>query len=94
MFNRHPRKAISLAINEDDSDAEDAKEIAGDGDSDEEETEDMDAVMEKLLDIRDRCHHKAKENIGAAQEKQKWQYDKKHNALKVIIKIWDQYMHK
>lgn len=63
---------------------EDAEEIARDGDSDEEETKDMDPVMEKILDIRDRCHHKAKQNIGAAQEKQKRRYDKKHNALKVI----------
>ena len=81
MFNHHPRKAISLAINEDDSEDEDKQdeEIAGDGNSDEEETEDINAVMEKLLDIRDTCHLKAKQNISAAQEKQKRQYDKKHN---------------
>lgn len=51
MFNHHPRKAISLAINEDDEDKDD-EEIAENGDSDEEETEDIDEVMEKLLDIR------------------------------------------
>ena len=56
MFNHHTRKAISLAINEDDSEVgdEDAEEITGDGDSDEEETKDMDT-------IRDRCHHNESE---------------------------------
>ena len=55
---------------------------SGDEDS-EEDAEDAEAVMQKLLDIREKCHLKAKENIGAAQQKQKQQYDKKHNALKV-----------
>lgn len=40
-------------------------------------------MIQKLLDIREQCHLKAKENIGNAQEKQKQHYDSKHNALKV-----------
>ena len=48
-----------------------------------EDAEDIDVVIQKLLDIRERCHLKAKENIGNAQEKQKQQYDNKHNTLKV-----------
>ena len=69
MFNHYPRKAVSLAIEDDSEIEDDDEEIAGDGDSDEEEAEDIDTVMERLLNIRDRCHHKAKENISAAQEK-------------------------
>ena len=52
-------------------------------DSEEEDAEDAEAVMQKLLDIQERCHLKAKENISAAQQKLKQQYDKKYNALKV-----------
>ena len=42
-------------------------------------------MIQKLLDIREQCHLKAKENIGNAQEKQKQHYDSKHNALKVSV---------
>ena len=49
----------------------------------EEDAEDLDAVLERLLEIREKCHLKAKENICAAQQKQKRQYDNKHNSLKV-----------
>ena len=49
----------------------------------EKDAEDVDAVIQKLLDIREQCHLKAKENIGNAQEKRKQHYDSKHNALKV-----------
>ena len=80
MYNRQPRKAISLAIDEQDNGGD--KESDGD-ESEEECPEDIDAVIENLLTIRERCHLKAKENIDAAQDKQKRQYDSKHNALKV-----------
>ena len=52
-------------------------------DESEEDAEDVDAMIQKLLGIQEQCHLKAKENIGNAQEKQKRQYDSKHNALKV-----------
>ena len=79
MFNRQPRKAITLAIRE-----ERNEELLENSDeSEEEDAEDAEAVMQKLLTIREKCHLKAKENIDAAQQKQKRQYDKKHNALKV-----------
>ena len=45
--------------------------------SDEEEEGDIDGVLSKLLEIRDQ--EKAKKNISEAQEKQKKQYDSKHN---------------
>ena len=82
MYNRHPHKAVSLALDEQDSDE---KEMSSDEhDSDVEKVEDIDGVVQRLVDIRQRCHHQAKENIGTAQQKQKRQYvDKKHNALKV-----------
>lgn len=73
MYNRQPRKAVSLTMTE----REDCEE------SEEEDSEDTEAVIEKLLAIRENCHLKAKANIDAAQEKQKKQYDSKHNALKV-----------
>ena len=34
---------------------------------------DIDSILEPLLDIRRRCHEQAKENISAAQRKQKRQ---------------------
>ena len=77
MFNRQPRKAITLAVEEEHNG--EFLEMA----RDESEEEDAEAVMQKLLNIREKCHLKAKENIDAAQQKQKRQYDKKHNALKV-----------
>ena len=80
MFNRQPRKAIREEHNRD------SLEMASD-DSEEEDTEDAEVVMQKLLDIREKSHLKAKENIDAAQQKQKRQYDKKHNALKVYM-LW------
>ena len=86
MFNRQPRKAITLAIDEEHNG--DSVEIASDKeDSEEEDAEDAEAVMQKLLDIREKCRLKAKDNIGAAQQKQKRQYDKKHNALKVCYNM-------
>ena len=83
MFNRQPRKAITLAIEEEHNG--DSVEIASDKKDSEEE--DAEAVMQKLLDIREKCHLKAKDNIGAAQQKQKRQYDKKHIALKVCYNM-------
>ena len=82
ICNHQPRKAITLAIREEHS--RDSLEMAsGVEDSEEEDAEDAEAVMQKLLDIQERCHLKAKENISAAQQKLKQQYDKKYNALKV-----------
>ena len=80
MFNRQPRKAITLAIGEERSG--EFLEMASD-ESEEEDAEDAEAVMQKLLNIREKCHLKAKQNIDAAHQKQKRQYDKKHNALNV-----------
>ena len=72
MYNRQPRKAISLVIDEPDRDED--KENEEDEESEEEDVEDIDAVFDKLLTIRKKCHLKAKENIGVAQQKQKRQY--------------------
>ena len=85
VYNRQPRKAITLAIREEHS--RDSLEMASGDEDSEEDAEDAEAVMQKLIDIREKCHLKAKENIGAAQQKQKQQYDKKHNALKVGCNI-------
>ena len=81
MYIRQPRKAITLAIRGEHS--RDSLEMASGDKVSEEYAEDAEAVMQKLLDIREKCHLKAKENIGAAQQKQKQHYHKKHNALKV-----------
>ena len=85
MYNHQPRKAITLAIREEHS--RDSLEMASGDEDSEEDAEDAEAVMQKFFDIREKCHLKAKENIGAAQQKQKQQYDKKHNALKVGCNI-------
>ena len=68
MFNRQPRKAITLAIGEEHNG--EFLEMASD-ESEEEDTEDVKAVMQKLLNIREKYHLKAKENMDAAQQKQK-----------------------
>ena len=78
MYNWQPRRAISLAMAE-----QDHRENDSDEESEEEDSEDTEAVIEKFLTIRERCHLQAKTNTDAAQEKQKKQYDSKHNALKV-----------
>ena len=49
----------------------------------EDEDVDTDGILQQLLEIRERCHSKAKENIASAQERQKKQYDAKHDTLKV-----------
>ena len=67
MNNRQPRKAITLAIEEEHK-RESVEIASSDEDSEEEDAEDAEAVMQKLLDIRDKCHLKAKENIGAKAE--------------------------
>ena len=78
MYNQQPRRAISLAMAE-----QDHRENDSDEESEEEDSEDTEAVIEKFLTIRERCHLQAKTNTDAVQEKQKQQYDSKHNALKV-----------
>ena len=81
MFNHQPRKAITLAIREEHNG--EFLEMASD-ESEERDAEDAEAVMQKLLNIREKCHLKAKENIDAAAHSKK-KYDKKHNALKVHL---------
>ena len=88
MYNRHPRKAVSLAIDEQADNPDNNHE---DEQSEEEDAEDINEVVEKLLTIRERCHLKAKTNISSAQQKQKHQYDKKHNALKVSFSMSNSY---
>ena len=101
MYNRCPRKAVTHVmerngegeeVEEEEEDAEEEEEEKEEEEEEEEEdAEDLDAVLDKLLKIREKCHLKAKENICAAQQKQKRQYDKKHNALKV--RWWLSCMH-
>ncbi len=81
MYNRCLRKAVAHVLERIDEGEEEEEEE----DKEEEDAEDIDAVLGKLLEIREKCHLKAKENICAAQQKQKRQYDKKHNSLKVSM---------
>lgn len=76
MYNRNPRKAVSFEMQQSD-DVEDEDKMS------EDEDVDTDGILQQLLEIRERCHSKAKENIASAQERQKKQYDAKHDALKV-----------
>ncbi|XP_064406458.1 uncharacterized protein LOC135351399 [Halichondria panicea] len=87
MFNRHPRKAVTFDMDQRDGadaieDRGDADQLSGEETENEEDGEDMDGILRRLMEIRDRCHLNAKENIAAAQQKQKQQYDNKHNSLK------------
>ena len=52
--------------------------------SDVEESENLDGALSNLLIIRDNCHSNAKTNISVAQEKQKKQYNLKHNLFQVF----------
>ena len=79
MFNRQPRKAIGVwdgvktGTNESDGEC-------GAGVGDDEDCEDLsslDALMERLVQLRYLIHAKAKINVAAAQGKQKKQYDTK-----------------
>lgn len=56
---------------------------ASKADENEADGETVERILENLLKIREKCHLRAKENIIAAQQKQKKQYDQKHNSLKV-----------
>ncbi len=86
MYNRYPRKAVTHALERiDEGEAEEEEE--DEEEEEEENAEDIDAVLGRLLEIREKCHLKAKENICAAQQKQKRQYDKKHNSLKVSMHV-------
>lgn len=80
IYNRNPRKAVSFEMEQKDDGEVSHSEIASD---EEEEEGDIDGILSRLLEIRDHCQEKAKKNISKAQEKQKKQYDSKHNALKV-----------
>ena len=92
MFNHHPRKAVTFDMDQRDGadaieDRGDADQLSGEETKNEEDGEDMDGILRKLMEIRDRCHLNSKENIAAAQQKQKQQYDNKHNSLKVLFYI-------
>ncbi len=61
----------------------DAELFQHDGEHDEEAEEenvDIDEIIDNLLERRQRAFSKAKENIDAAQRKQKQQYDVKHSS--------------
>ncbi len=85
MFNRHPRKAVCFEMDQRDSeqcqasfrDEEDVNEAS----NGEEDFENVDQILERLMEIRERCHLNTKENIAAAQQKQKQQHDNKHNCI-------------
>ena len=92
MFNRHPRKAVTFNMDQRDGadaieDRGDSDQLSGEETENEEDREDMDGILRRLIEIRDCCHLNAKEKIAAAQQKQKQQYDNKHNSLKVLFYI-------
>ena len=43
----------------------DADQLSGEETENEEDGEDMDGILRRLMEIRDRCHFNAKENIAA-----------------------------
>ena len=44
--------------------------------------------LEKMLDMQKSLHDQARQNIQEAQERQKWQYDAKHNS-RTTLKVGD-----
>ena len=71
MYNRHPRKIIDFELSTAD-DLTPAKSIKI-------SDEMLEKNMEKLLYIRKKYHEKAHTNIQAAQERQKFYYNTKHD---------------
>ena len=53
------------------------------------EVVDFSTKLERMLEFRKKVHDQAKSNIEIAQEKQKRQYDSKHNT-KTLVKVGDQ----
>ena len=78
MYNRNPRKAVSFEMQWS-NDVENEDKMS----EEEDRNVDTDCILQQLLEIRECCHSKAMENIANAQERQKKQYDAKHDALKV-----------
>ena len=71
MFNRHLRKAVTFDMDQQDGadaieDRGDADQLSGEETENEEDGEDMDGILRRLMEIHDRCHLNAKENIAAA----------------------------
>ena len=84
MYNRPLRKAVTHSLEmEGDAQTEGEGERDRGEDSDVKGPEDLDTVLQKVLEIHEKCHKKAKANISDAQQKQKQHYDKKHDTLKV-----------
>ena len=87
MYNRHPRKAITFEVeqkaDEVKSEVEEEKTDTEEMSEQEDGDQDIDELLRRAIELRDKCHDKVKENIAAAQQKQKRQYDEKHNSLKV-----------
>jgi len=75
MFNRHPRMAVDYITARSNEVCENQTKSS---------LPDLQHVMGTLLDIKDKYHSKAHGNICAAQERQKRQYDAKHDSHKVI----------
>ncbi len=83
VYNREARKAVSFEMEKEECGENGISKIL----SDTEEAENIDAIISNLVKVRDFCHSKAKDNISVAQEKQKKQYDAKHNSFKVYITV-------
>ena len=57
MYNRHPRKAVTCAM---ESEEEEKESKDDEVESEQEDAEDLDVVLEKLLELHKACHFTAK----------------------------------
>lgn len=85
LYNRHPRKAIDYELSRTPTD-EDSDEVDHIPPPPPQAT---DTVIDKLLEIKQLYHSKAKTNIEKAQARQKKYYDAKYNSHHVsLITCW------
>ena len=74
MYNRHPRKAIDHELG-----------TASDDVASSTDTTYSEDILEELLDMREKYHARARDNIQKAQQKQKEYYDARHNSNHVSV---------
>ena len=79
LYNRNPRKAIDYELNNEISD-ESTTEVNPIPPSSPPPPQETEKILDKLLEIKQLYHDKAKANIEKAQERQKKYYDAKYNS--------------
>ena len=89
LYNRHPRKAIDYELKT----ARDVEEASTPVTEHRDDVNTMEETIQQLLEMREQYHDKAHINIQNAQERQKIQYDAKHDSNHVSNSYMYMYMY-